>query len=243
VVRNGIRKERQESGVQAIIEQTIRLLRQAEGEFSPDIVLASSFGAEDVVLLDLISRHTPGIGIITLDTGRLPQATYDVMDACRKRYGINIEVYFPDASEVEQMVREKGQNLFYHSVENRKLCCGIRKIHPLRRALAGKKAWVSGVRREQADSRQDMAAVEDDAYFGIRKFNPLIEWTQEDVWAYIREYDVPYNALHDQHYPSIGCQPCTRAVAIGEDPRAGRWWWENEEGVAECGLHASPLKK
>lgn len=225
------------------VEQSVEILRQAEQAYAPDVVFACSFGAEDVVLVDLISRYAPSIKVITLDTGRLPQATYDVMDACREKYGVDIEVYFPDATEVEQMVREKGVNLFYHSVENRKRCCEIRKIHPLRRALAGSKAWITGLRRQQASSRQDMAAVEDDAAFGIRKFNPLIEWSEDDVWSYIREHEVPYNALHDRHYPSIGCEPCTRAITVGEDPRAGRWWWEQEDAVAECGLHASPIKK
>jgi len=228
---------------QARVDETIRLLKQAEEQYAPDLVFACSFGAEDVVLIDLITRHAPSIQVITLDTGRLPQATYDVMDACRAKYGINIQVYFPDANEVERMVAEHGLNLFYHSVANRKRCCEIRKIHPLRRALDGKKAWVTGVRRQQADSRQDMAAVEDDDFFGLKKINPLIEWTADDVWAYIRKFDVPCNALHDQHYPSIGCLPCTRSVTVGEDPRSGRWWWEHEEGVAECGLHASPVKR
>ncbi|TLS68988.1 phosphoadenylyl-sulfate reductase [Mariprofundus erugo] len=225
------------------IEKSLALIRQAVAEYGPDVAFACSFGAEDVVLLDLISRAGRSIAVITLDTGRLPQETYDVMDACRKRYSMPIEVYFPDAAEVEAMVREHGLNLFRDSVELRKRCCEIRKIHPLRRALAGRKAWMTGVRRDQADSRQQMAAVEDDAHFGIRKFNPLIEWSEAEVWAYIREHDVPYNALHDRHYPSIGCAPCSRAIAVGEDPRAGRWWWEQEDGVAECGLHASPLKK
>lgn len=229
--------------MQAKIDESIALLKQAEDQYAPDMVFACSFGAEDVVLIDLISKHAPSIGIITLDTGRLPQPTYDVMDACRAKYGINIQVCFPDADEVEQMVNEHGLNLFYQSVENRKRCCGIRKIHPLRRALQGKKAWLTGVRREQADSRQDMAAVEDDGFFGLKKFNPLIEWSEDEIWAYIREFDVPYNALHDQHYPSIGCLPCTRSVTVGEDPRSGRWWWEHEDGVAECGLHASPVSK
>jgi phosphoadenosine phosphosulfate reductase len=229
--------------MQTRVDESIKLLKQAEEQYAPDLVFACSFGAEDVVLIDLICKHAQSIQIITLDTGRLPQPTYDVMDACREKYGINIQVYFPDADEVEQMVNEHGLNLFYHSVENRKRCCGIRKIHPLRRALEGKKAWLTGVRREQADSRQDMAAVEDDDFFGLKKFNPLIEWSEDEVWAYIRKFDVPYNALHDQHYPSIGCLPCTRSVTVGEDPRSGRWWWEREEGVAECGLHASPISK
>jgi phosphoadenosine phosphosulfate reductase len=225
------------------VDETIALLKRAEDEYGPDLVFASSFGAEDVVLIDLISKHTPSIQIVTLDTGRLPQQTYDVMDACRDKYGIKIEIYFPDTAEVEAMVRESGLNLFYHSVENRKRCCEIRKIHPLTRALSGKKAWITGVRREQADSRQTMAAIEDDTHFRLKKFNPLIEWSEAEVWSYIRDNNVPYNALHDQHYPSIGCDCCTRAITVGEDPRSGRWWWEQEDGVAECGLHASPIKR
>jgi len=229
--------------MQTKIDETVSLLKQAYDEFGDALVFASSFGAEDVVLIDLISKHAPEIEVVTLDTGRLPQQTYDVMDACREKYGLDIQVFFPDASEVEQMVREFGLNLFYQSVENRKHCCEIRKIHPLKRALSGAKAWITGVRREQADSRQAMAAVEDDTHFGIKKFNPLIEWRETEVWEYIRANDVPYNALHDQHYPSIGCECCTRSVTVGEDPRSGRWWWEREDGVAECGLHASPLKR
>ncbi len=229
--------------MQAKIDASVALLKQAQDQFGDDLVFASSFGSEDVVLIDLISRHASSIRVITLDTGRLPQETYDVIDACRDKYGLSVEVYFPDAAEVEQMVREAGMNLFYHSVENRKRCCEIRKIHPLKRALAGCRAWITGVRREQADSRQSMAAIEDDAHFGIRKYNPLIEWSHDDVWDYIRANDVPYNALHDRHYPSIGCACCTRSVTVGEDPRSGRWWWERDEGVAECGLHASPLKR
>jgi phosphoadenosine phosphosulfate reductase len=229
--------------MQSRVDETIKLLKQAQDQFTPDLVFACSFGAEDMVLIDLISKHAPSIQIITLDTGRLPQATYDVMDACRTKYGIKIQVYFPDANEVEQMVAERGLNLFYHSVENRKHCCEIRKIHPLRRALKGKNAWVTGLRRQQADSRQDMAAVEDDDFFSLKKFNPLIEWTEDEIWAYIRKFDVPYNTLHDQHYPSIGCLPCTRSITVGEDPRSGRWWWEHEHSVSECGLHANPISK
>jgi len=229
--------------MQVKVDETIALLKQAEHEYALDLVFASSFGAEDVVLIDLISKHAPGIDIVTLDTGRLPQQTYDVMDACRDKYGLNINVYFPDSDEVETMVGEFGLNLFYGSVENRKHCCEIRKIHPLKRALSGKKAWITGVRREQADSRQTMAAIEDDTFFGLKKFNPLIEWSEAEVWHYIRDNNVPYNALHDQHYPSIGCACCTRSVTVGEDPRSGRWWWEREDSIAECGLHASPTKK
>jgi len=224
------------------MDQAVELLKQAEQEFAPDLVFACSFGAEDVVLFELIAKYAPSIRIITLDTGRLPQETYDVMDACREKYGLNIEVCFPDASDVEQMVREKGVNLFYQSIEDRKRCCEIRKIRPLKRALEGAKAWVTGLRREQAQSRSDMQPIEDDVAFGIKKFNPLIEWSETDVWNYIRSNDVPYSKLHDKFYPSIGCAPCTRAISAGEDPRAGRWWWENEDAVAECGLHANPLK-
>jgi len=225
------------------LDQTIAWLKEAEAKYAPKIVFACSFGAEDVVLFDLIARHAPKIRIVTLDTGRLPQQTYDVMDACRERYGLDIEAFFPDANDVEKMVREKGLNLFYHSIENRKLCCEIRKVRPLKRALAGCEAWVTGLRREQAASRAEMHAVEDDKSFGIKKYNPLIEWTEKDVWNYIRGNDVPYNKLHDQFYPSIGCAPCTRSVTVGEDPRSGRWWWENEDAVAECGLHVSPIGK
>ena len=225
-----------------VLTQTIELLKQAEAQYAPDLVFACSFGAEDVVLFDLIAKHAPSIRIVTLDTGRLPQETYDVMDACREKYGLPIEVFFPDANDVEQMVREKGMNLFYRSIENRKLCCEIRKVRPLKRALQGAKAWVTGVRREQAASRTDMQPIEDDAAFGIKKFNPLIEWTEKDIWNHIRTHEVPYNKLHDQFYPSIGCAPCTRSVTVGEDPRSGRWWWENEDAVAECGLHVNPIK-
>ena len=225
------------------LNQTIEWLKQAEREFAPDLVFACSFGAEDVVLFDLIAKHAPSIRIVTLDTGRLPQETYDVMAACREKYGVNIQVYFPDAADVEAMVREKGVNLFYESLENRKLCCEIRKIRPLKRALEGARAWVTGLRREQAASRTDMQPIEDDAAFGIQKFNPLIEWSEKDIWDYIKANDVPYNKLHDQFYPSIGCAPCTRPVTVGEDPRSGRWWWEREGAVAECGLHANPVSE
>ena len=225
------------------LEQTIDWLKSAEQEHAPQLVFACSFGAEDVVLIDLIAKHAAATRIITLDTGRLPQQTYDVMDACRERYRLPVEVYFPNAADVEAMVREKGMNLFYDSIENRKQCCQVRKILPLKRALTGASAWITGLRREQAESRQDMQAIENDANFGIKKYNPLIEWTHDDVWQHIRENDVPYNKLHDQFYPSIGCAPCTRSVTIGEDPRSGRWWWEHEDTHAECGLHVSSLIK
>jgi len=225
------------------IEYSIGLLKQAVADYNGDVVFACSFGAEDVVLLDILAKHEIAIRVISLDTGRLPQETYDVMQIWRKKDNLNIDIYFPDADDVEKMIKQDGVNLFYDSVEKRKLCCHVRKILPLKRALSGAKAWVTGLRQEQADSRVDMQAVEDDKAFGIKKFNPLIMWTAQDVWDYIKNHNVPYNALHDQFYPSIGCAPCTRAVSVGEDPRAGRWWWEQEDAVAECGLHASPIKK
>jgi thioredoxin-dependent adenylylsulfate APS reductase len=212
------------------------MLAWALSRFHPALALASSFGAEDMVLLDMLSRIGPRVRVFTLDTGRLPQETYDLMEIARARYG-PIEVYAPEASEVEAMVGAHGPNLFYRSVELRKLCCAVRKVQPLRRALAGLDAWIAGLRREQGPTRAAVAKVEmDSANGGLVKVNPLADWTWEDVWRYIREHDVPYNALHDRGYPSIGCAPCTRAVQPGEDPRAGRWWWE-QVTAKECGLH------
>ena len=225
------------------LKESIALLTQAAKEYQGKVVLASSFGAEDVVLMDMLLRHRIDMRIISLDTGRLPQETYDVMHEWRTKKGVDIDVCFPRATDVEALVKQDGVNLFYDSVEKRKRCCEVRKIMPLRRALAGAKAWVTGVRREQAESRANMQFVEDDKAFGIKKFNPLLNWLEKDVWDYIKTHDVPYNALHDEFYPSIGCAPCTRAITVGEDPRAGRWWWEQQDAVAECGLHVSPLKK
>ena len=225
------------------LEQTIAWLNQTIADYGDKVVFASSFGAEDVVLLDILERNNIAIRVISLDTGRLPQETYDVMQAWQTQRNLNIEIYFPDASDVEVMVQQDGVNLFFASVEKRKFCCHVRKILPLKRALSGVQAWVTGLRQEQADSRASMQVVEDDKVFGIKKFNPLIMWTQQDVWDYIKKHHVPYNALHDKFYPSIGCAPCTRAISVGEDPRAGRWWWEQEDAVAECGLHASPIRK
>lgn len=207
--------------------------------FHPKIAFASSFGAEDMVVIDMLMTLNPTARVFTLDTGRLPSETYSLMEAIRERYGLSIEVYFPQAATVETMVREHGVNLFYKSVENRKRCCGIRKVEPLGRALAGLDAWITGLRREQAVTRTEIQKVEVDAdHGGIIKINPLADWTEEQVWTYIQTHHVPYNALHDQGYPSIGCAPCTRAVKPGEDPRAGRWWWENPE-TKECGLHVA----
>lgn len=223
------------------------VLRWAIKTFSPKIALASSFGAEDVVLIDLLAKMSPpAIGgsasggktkIFTLDTGRLNEETYEVMDRIRRKYGVEIVSYFPEASKVEALERQKGFYSFRESVPNRQECCGIRKVEPLKRALAGLDAWVTGLRRGQFVTRSDVAKVEiDEAHAGITKINPLADWTNEAVWAYIKKNSVPTNKLHDLGYPSIGCAPCARAVKPGEDIRAGRWWWENSEHK-ECGIH------
>lgn len=216
------------------------ILRWAIRRFGERIALASSFGAEDCVIIDMASTVNH-LEVFSLDTGRLPQETYDVMDAIRERYGIRIELYYPDTAAVEAMAGEHGPNLFYRSVELRKLCCQVRKVEPLNRALADRDAWITGLRRDQEPSRQRTPKVQVDWSHGGRiKVNPLADWTWDQVWTYIREHDVPYNRLHDRGYPSIGCAPCTRAVATGEDLRAGRWWWERDV-AKECGLHADPL--
>lgn len=225
----------------ALIESTVGLLRQARDEHGDHLIYPCALGSEGMVQIDLICKHVPGIRIMTLDTGRLPQSTYALIEKVRNHYGIGLEVMFPDQQEVETMVREYGINLFYHSLENRKRCCGIRKIHPLKRALSGMNAWITGRRLDQSENRAAVQPIESDPVFGLTKYNPMLDWTESDVWAYIHEHDVPYNRLHDEHYASIGCACCTRAITIGEDPRAGRWWWENEDTLAECGLHVSSL--
>lgn len=215
---------------------TKQLLQEIARDFAP-VVFANSLGAEDMVLTDLIAKLDLPITIFSLDTGRLPAETYTLMQEASERYPSHpIKVYFPDAAAVEAYVNQSGINGFYQSIELRKACCHIRKIEPLKRALAGNKAWITGIRRQQSLTRQDLGDREFDQDNGLMKFNPLIEWTEKEVWNYIREYQVPYNALHDKHYPSIGCAPCTRSIAVGEDVRAGRWWWENPE-TKECGLH------
>lgn len=203
-------------------------------------VVASSFGAEDIALMHLAVCADPKARVFTLDTGRLHQETYEVMDLVRIRFGIAFEVHVPQAAELSALLRAKGPNSFYDSVENRKECCNIRKVEPLARALAGADAWMTGLRRAQAITRTDLKPFELD---GPRvKVNPLVSWSEQDVWDYIRANDLPYNALHDRGFPSIGCAPCTRAVQPGEDVRAGRWWWENPE-QKECGLHSPRARR
>lgn len=218
------------------IAATTQLLINIATQHHP-AVFAHSYGAEDMVLMDLIVTHHIKIAMFSLDTGRLPEETYRLMQQARDKYGPVVTTYFPAAPAVETYVNTHGINAFYNSVELRKQCCRIRKVEPLQRALSGQQAWITGLRREQAPTRKDLGVQEWDADHGLHKFNPLIEWTQQEVWAYIKQHNVPYNALHDKFYPSIGCAPCTRAIARGEDIRAGRWWWENPEHK-ECGLHA-----
>ncbi len=213
------------------------ILRRAVDSFGASgCALASSFGAEDQVITDIIHSENLQVPLFTLDTGRLHQETYNVLDATRLRYGLQIEVLFPERGAVETMVTSHGPNLFYESVERRRECCGVRKIEPLKRKLSTLTAWICGLRREQSVTRTAVAPIEWDAAFGLYKINPLAEATEEWVWEYIKEHSVPYNALHDEGFPSIGCAPCTRAVKPGEDVRAGRWWWEMAEH-RECGLH------
>jgi len=226
----------------ARIDAAAAHLRDGVARHAP-AAFASSFGAEDMVVLDLLSRLAPAlreaIEIFTLDTGRLPAETLALIDAARDRYGLPIRVYRPDPAAVDAYVAQHGRDAFYESIDLRKRCCAIRKTEPLARALAGKALWITGLRREQSVTRADVDVLAFDAANGLMKLNPLAEWTNDDVWAYVREHDVPVNALHARGYPSIGCEPCTRAVRPGEDPRAGRWWWEQAD-TRECGLHVAP---
>jgi len=205
-------------------------------EFGNKICFSSSMGPEDQVLMHMLIKINPLFRIITLDTGRLFPETLNLIHKTHKDFNTNIEVFFPDYKQVEKMVREKGMNLFYESVENRKLCCHIRKIEPLKRALRGMEAWITGIRKDQTLNRFNTQMVEWDEMHNIVKINPLYRWTEKMVWDYIQANGIPYNELHDKGFPSIGCQSCTRAVAPGEDSRAGRWWWE-DQGHKECGLH------
>lgn len=200
------------------------------------IALSSSLSIEDQTLTDIIVTQDKNTRIFTLDTGRLFPETYQLIEKTNMTYGIKVEVFFPDYHEVQRMVREEGINLFYNSVESRHRCCQIRKLEPLKRAFQGLDVWICGLRREQSITRQDMQVVEWDEMHQLIKVNPLISWTEQQVWEYIKMHSVPYNKLHDRGYPSIGCEPCTRAVQPDEDVRSGRWWWESPDH-RECGLH------
>ncbi|MBS0308024.1 MAG: phosphoadenylyl-sulfate reductase [Proteobacteria bacterium] len=217
------------------LDVTKAILGRIATEFTP-AVFASSLAAEDMVLTDLILRSGLPIGIFTLETGRLHKETLDMIGRIKESYGYDIALFKPEAAAVDAYVQANGLNAFYDSVEMRKECCRIRKVEPLNRALTGNKAWVTGQRRAQSTTRAELHVQEDDAAHGMVKFNPLADWSEEDVWHYIHSNKVPYNPLHDKGYPSIGCEPCTRAIQPGEDVRAGRWWWENAD-TKECGLH------
>ncbi len=212
------------------------LLTWMLSEYGDRVALSSSMGAEDQVLTDMVMKIKSDARIFTLDTGRLFSETYDLIDRTNKKYNTKIEVLFPDHTQVEEMVKSKGINLFYDSIENRKQCCGIRKIEPLKRVFKTLDAWICGLRAGQAITRHNIDMVEWDANNGLIKVNPLARWSEGEVWDYIKAHGIPYNPLHDKGFPSIGCLPCTRAVEPWEDVRAGRWWWENPESK-ECGLH------
>jgi phosphoadenosine phosphosulfate reductase len=219
----------------SLVAATHATLARIAADFAP-AVFASSMAAEDMVLTDLILRNRLGIGIFTLETGRLHAETLGMLDKIEEVYDYKVTPYRPEPAAVDAYVAQNGKNAFYDSVEMRKECCRIRKIDPLNRALAGNKSWVTGQRRAQSVTRAELHVQEEDAAHGMTKFNPLADWSEQDVWDYIRANNVPYNPLHDQGYPSIGCEPCTRAIQPGEDVRAGRWWWENPD-TKECGLH------
>ncbi|HTR08883.1 MAG TPA: phosphoadenylyl-sulfate reductase [Paraburkholderia sp.] len=225
--------------LQAKIERLDALLDSIAARHA-NVKLASSLAAEDMLLTHAILSRGVKIGVFSLNTGRLHAETLGMLDRVRERYGYEIEQFHPLADAVEEYVAEHGLNAFYESVDLRKRCCEIRKVEPLNRALAGVSAWVTGQRREQSVTRAELHEEEQDSARGIAKFNPLADWTEADVWTYLRAFDVPVNPLHARGYPSIGCEPCTRAVRPGEDSRAGRWWWESRD-TKECGLHISSV--
>ncbi len=226
---------RRTPGFEVRLARTVFDLHIAASRHAGAIVQATSLGAEDMVLTDLIARHRLGIAVATLDTGVLHAETLALLPAIEARYGFRVEVWRPESEAVVRFVGRHGERAMFESVELRRACCGMRKVEPLARLLAGRSAWITGLRREQSSARGDVPFSARDEN-GRAKLNPLADWSLADVWHYIASFEVPYNALHDRHFPSIGCAPCTRAVAAGEDIRAGRWWWENE-GARECGLH------
>jgi phosphoadenosine phosphosulfate reductase len=219
--------------------QSVQMLQAAVREYGR-VVYASSLGSEAVVMTDLIFKHAPQIDIFTIDTGRLPEATLDLLERVERRYQRRIRVVFPEAQRVQNYVADHGINGFYKGLAQRQACCHIRKVEPFQRAIVGYNAWVTGVRHEQSGERALTKAIEFDARYRVQKINPLLPWTHEDIWAYIRAGNLPYNPMHDAGYPSIGCAPCTRAIEPGQDSRAGRWWWENPES-RECGLQPRQL--
>jgi phosphoadenosine phosphosulfate reductase len=223
------------SDYDTLVSVTRATLERIAKDFSP-AVFASSLAAEDMVLTDMILRAKLPISIFTLETGRLHKETLGMIDRIKETYDYEVKLYKPDPADVDNYVKTHGLNAFYDSVDLRKECCRIRKVEPLKRALNGNKAWVTGQRRAQSTTRAELEVQEEDTAHGMTKFNPLADWSELDVWNYIHAHKVPYNPLHDKGYPSIGCEPCTRAIQSGEDVRAGRWWWENPDSK-ECGLH------
>jgi phosphoadenosine phosphosulfate reductase len=219
------------------LSSTLALLQEIERDWSP-ATLANAFGPEAMVMTDLIARHGLDIEVFSLDTGRLPEETHALAQNVHRRYGGVITMVSPDPTEVADWVRENGQNGFYENVENREGCCGVRKVRPLSRQLEGKRAWIAGLRREQSVTRRDLEVSSYDESHGLQKFLPMLDWTKDQVWAYIKDHRVPVNALHSKGYTSIGCAPCTRAISPGEDERAGRWWWE-AQNTKECGIHVA----
>ena len=212
-------------------------LKWAFDNLHPKLAKASSFGAEDAAIIDMMFKINTDARLFTLETGRLPQATFDVIEEVQKHYNTKIEILLPDTKEVEKMVNEKGLDCFYDSIENRKLCCAIRKVHPMNKMLNTLDGWITGLRRDQTKNREDVTIFQlDHGHGGILKINPIIDWTWDQIQEYIKSNNLPYNSLLDKGFPSIGCEPCTRAIKPGEDIRAGRWWWE-QDGNKECGLH------
>ena len=228
---------RHTAGFEQRLARTIETLKAAAAAHPGRVVQSTSLGAEDMVLTDLIARHQLPIAIGTLETGKLHPQTVALIPRIEERYGLKVEIYRPREEQVVHFVRANGEDAMYKSIELRKACCGVRKMEPLSRMLDGRAAWVTGLRREQSNNRGTVPFIETESN-GRTKFNPLAAWTWNDVWHYIASHDVPFNPLHDEFMPSIGCAPCTRAIAVGEDFRAGRWWWE-DEAAKECGLHAT----
>ena len=226
----------QELNIQLKDKPAVEVLRYFFTNHKGQVGFSTSLGAEDQVITQMIAGIDPEVYMFTLDTGRMFPETYDLLAVTTQRYKVHIQIFYPAQKSVEEMVNDKGINLFYESVENRKLCCHVRKIEPLKRALTKVDFWISGLRREQSITREDISLVEWDNLNQKIKINPLVDWKSVDLWDYIHQNNIPYNPLHDKGFPSIGCQPCTRAVENGEDIRAGRWWWENPD-MKECGLH------
>ncbi|MCS7004011.1 MAG: phosphoadenylyl-sulfate reductase [Cytophagales bacterium] len=237
IVANASNKNLLQRAESAVIEDDIiSSMQNLANEFKDKIVFSTSLGAEDQVITHIIRSYQIPIRIFTLDTGRLYEETYKTLQRTNEYYGMNIEVFFPDTHKVQELVTKKGAFSFYESIENRKECCYIRKVEPLKRAIAEMECWITGIRAEQSENRLEMTTLEWDESNQIVKYHPLLKWTEAEVWNFIRKNHIPYNVLHDKGFPSIGCAPCTRAIKPGEDFRAGRWWWE-DKSKKECGLH------